>query len=113
MTKRDGVRKASADAFIPMKSAALYSVPQDYSIIVLYVIVTEQEDPRDYQGRRTEPSVHAAATDFLTVSLVSRVPAGRDFLNFFLTKESRYGNSRHTIVTALPPSVRWCTCDLQ
>ena len=47
-----------------------------------------------------------ACKQIRTVSLVSRVPAGRDFLHFFLTKESRYSISRHTIVTALPPSVR-------
>ena len=65
-----------------------------------------------FAGSKTTHS-HGSIWRTYTVSLVSRVPAGRDFLNFFLTKESRYGNSRHTIVTALPPSVRWCTCDLQ
>ena len=52
----------------------------------------------------TQPS-KPASTGRTTVSLVSHDPASRDLRNTLLMKESRYSNSRHIIVTALPQSV--------
>ena len=60
--------------------------------------INKEEETNDERG--------GGSAAVATVSLVSHDPAGRDLLNFFLTKESRYSNSRHTIVTALSPSVR-------
>ena len=65
-----------------------------------------RQNKRDVRGRCDHRVEVAQVHKYIaivrsTVSLVSRVPTGRDFLTTFRTKESTYSNMRHTIVTAL------------